>query len=112
MSVDEQTYRIGEAAVEYQAAKVECARIELRIERVFQAYQYAGDTMDARRGSIQEPKLVEGKIVIGPAAFKFRTADLLSDKALSLLLAERDKARHRLSTARETLNHLGIVNIG
>ena len=78
-----------------------------------EAYRYAGQTTDSKQDNpIHEPTLVDGKVVIGPSAYKLRTADLLSEDSLALLIAERDAARKRLKEARETMNRLGMTNIG
>jgi hypothetical protein len=112
MSNDEVVKQIGKAAMEYQDAKVNCQRIEARIEEIFQAYLFAGGTMNPNHEERFEPNLRDGKVIIGAEAFKFNAANLFNESELASLLGERDAARKRLSVARELLNRLGMSNIG
>ena len=111
MSNDDIDKQIGKAAREYQDAKIACSRIEARVEDIFRAYQYAGDTMNPKHEEKWEPILKDGKVIIGPEAFKFNPADLFNESDLASLLTERDSARKRMSAARELLNRLGMSNI-
>lgn len=112
MSQEEEDKQIGSAARKYQDAKIACARVEARIEEIFQAYLFAGDTMNPNNETRFEPILRDGKLTIGAEAFKFNTADLLNEADLASLVRERDAARKRLGEARELLNRLGMSNIG
>jgi hypothetical protein len=111
MSNDDIDKQIGKAAREYQDAKIAYSQIEVRVEEIFQAYRFAGDTMNPQREQRSEPILKDGKVMIGPEAFKFNPADLFNESELASLLTERDSARKRLSAARELLNRLGMSNI-
>src|SRR5690242_3563697 len=112
MSGDEKNAQIGAAVSEYQAAKVEVAHIEQKIARIFATYLSAGKSMDKQHGSIQEPKLYDGKLVMGWWGHeKLSTDDLLNAEALAGVIAERDKARQRLKAAKDKMENLGITGI-
>ena len=96
---------------EYQAAKTDCAHIDQKIRRVFTAYREAGGTMDASRGSISEPTVVDGKVHFGYSGGRFSPSDLLNEADLTLLLIERDKARKRQQEAQKVMNSLGITGV-
>ncbi|MHB1021368.1 MAG: hypothetical protein ACYC46_02050 [Acidobacteriaceae bacterium] len=112
MSDDEIAKQIGKAVMEYRDAKVDCSRIEARVEEVFRAYQFAGEQMDSKRGEKKEPSLRDGKVIIGAEAFKFDASELLNESDLASLLRERDAARERMSKARKDLDRKGMAEIG
>ena len=83
MSEDEKNAQIGAAVTEYQAAKVEVAHIEAKVEKVFEAYRDAGRTMDRHQGAINEPTLVEGKVKFGWYSTKVTASDILNERYFS-----------------------------
>ena len=111
MSNDEKNAQIGEAVSEYQAAKVDLAHIEEKIHRIFKAYREIGATMDKNRGTTFEPTLENGQIKFGYHPGQVNPADILNVNDLAMVIAERDKARQRLASVRDTLNRLGITGI-
>jgi len=111
MSEEEKNRQIGEATTEYQTAKVEAGHLTHRIDKVFRAYREIGDTMDRDKGTISEPRLVDGSIAFGYTRSKVSASDLLNESELRSLLAERDAARERLAEARRVMESLGITAI-
>ena len=112
MTIDDKNAQIGVAVSEYQAAKVDLAHIEQKIERVFLAYREAGSMMDRqKRSPLQEPTIVDGKISFGWYTTAVTAADILNEADLLVLVAERDKARQRLKVAKDRMNNLGIVGM-
>ena len=111
MSEDEKLRQVGAATIEYQAALVECGHMEAKIESTFAAYRAAGETMDPRRDKIREPEIIDGKLIVGLAAFKFCTANLLSGEELRELVLERDEARKRLKVAQKAMTRLGMAHV-
>ena len=111
MSNEEKLQQIGAATIAYQAAKVELAHIDQKIDRVFSTYREAGQTMD-RRGSAHEPKLVNGKLQLGWYNPNASAADLLNETDLTTLVTERDKARKCMEDAKKAMTDLGLINVG
>lgn len=111
MSGDEKNAQIGAAVSEYQAAKVEVARVEQKVERVFKAYRDAGGTMDRNHGSTSEPTLENGKVKFGWSNDKIAATDILNVGDLAVLIEERDKARKRLKEAKQLMNSLGVTGL-
>jgi len=114
MSNDETAKQIGKAVMEYRDAKIECSRIEAKIDELFEAYRYAGEQMDPRRENEArcEPAVKDGKVIIGPERIKFDASAILSGAELVPVVSERDAARERLQTARKALDRLGMSDIG
>jgi hypothetical protein len=110
MSDLEKAQQIGEAVSEYQAAKVEAAHVEKKVEKVFHTYRQVGETMDTRRGTTYEPTIVNGKIQFGYSSF-LNASDLLNGDDLMKVLEERDQARKRLSEATKAMHSLGITGL-
>ena len=110
MGDDEKVLQVGLAVSEYQAAKVNCAHIDKKIDRVFRAYRAAGETMDvhSRRA---EPKLIDGKVKFDWCSYDVSTSDILNESDLAVLLAERDAARKRLEEAKNSMHSLGMTSV-
>lgn len=111
MSEDDKNAQIGASVSEYQKAKVHLGHIERRIMDVFRAYHEAGATMDSEQGTISEPQLENGRVRFGGYAANVNAADILNEKDLAVLLAERDHARARLKEATRILQNLGVSDL-
>lgn len=111
MSDDEKAKQVGRATIQYQAALEDCAHVELKIEQVFEAYRFAGGSMDPRNGKVREPELIDGTLVIGVRGFNFDPATLLNGGELAELVAERDQLRERLKKASSQMRRLGMAHV-
>jgi hypothetical protein len=111
MSGDEKNAQIGAAVSEYQAAKIEVAHIEQKLDRIFKAYRDAGGTMDRQRGTTSEPTIENGKVKFGWGYEKINPADILNVTDLAVVIEERDKARQRLRVAKDAMTRLGITGV-
>jgi hypothetical protein len=112
MSEEEKALQIGQAVQTYHRAKVECASIEEKIERVFSSYLEAGASMDKSRGTISEPRIINGKLQLGwYSRERFSMDHLLNEEQLTALILERDAAREKLNEAKVAMNELGITSL-
>lgn len=112
MNVEETALQVGQAVQTYQKAKVECAAIEEKIARVFSSYLEAGTSMDKSRGTISEPRIINGKLQLGwYNREKFSMDHLLNEEQLTTLILERDQARAKLDEAKAAMNELGITSV-
>lgn len=112
MNVEETALQIGQAVQTYQKAKVECAAIEEKIARVFSSYLEAGVSMDKSRGTISEPRIINGKLQLGwYNRDRFSMDHLLNEEQLTALILERDHAREKLNEAKAAMNELGITSL-
>ena len=80
MSEEEKAAQIGNAAIEYQTAKVELAHIERKILTIFAAYSTVGACMDKEEGTVDLPQVRNGKLDFGKSwrAGSFDQANLLN----------------------------------
>ena len=111
MSDDEKNAQIGAAVSEFQKAKVHLGHIEKRITDVFRAYREVGATMDSDQSTPSEPQLENGRVKFGGYAASVNPTDILNEKDLASLLAERDRARARLKEAGRVMQSLGVTDL-
>lgn len=111
MGEEEKAAQIGAAVTEYQAAKVECAHVDKKIESVSATYREAGAAMDKNRGSGSEPTITDTGIRFGYGNDRMDIRNLLNGSELFDLLQERDKARARVDKAKKAMNDLGITAV-
>jgi hypothetical protein len=112
MGSDEKAAQVGEAVTEYQAAKVACAHIDLKIRKVFDLYLSAGNSMDWKSDKTFEPTITgDGKLKLGLFVHPGPYPELLNESELTVLVIERDAARSRLDQARKTMESLGITSV-
>jgi len=109
MSGDEKAAQIGNAVSEYQTAKIELAHIEKKIETIFETYRTVGACMDKSRGTVEPPKIKEGKLDLGWRSFD--PGNLLNSADLIAVIKERDTAQARLDDARREMRDLGITGV-
>jgi hypothetical protein len=86
---------------------VEYARIQQKIDDIFEEYREAGNTVDGGRSTINDPKLV-GETA-QPAYPRISLQDMFSDGELVSLLQERNRAWNQLSKATQLVVRLLIV---
>lgn len=111
MGEDDKNAQIGAAVSEFQKAKVHLGHIETRITDVFRAYREVGATMDSDQGTPSEPQLEHGRVKFGGYAANINASDILNERDLALLLAERDRARARLKEAGRVMQSLGVTDL-
>jgi hypothetical protein len=112
MSGDEKAMQVGQAVQAYQAAKIECAHIERKIDRVGAAYRVIGGFIGLQTPEAHQPRMAGEKLHLHSSAsdddfFRF----LLNEHELTELFAERDRLRSARDLARKAMNQLGIVGI-
>lgn len=113
MSGEEKAAQIGNAAIEYQAAKVELAHIEKKLLTIFSAYSTAGECLNKGKGTVELPRVRNGKLDFGQSwrAGNFDQANLLNAADLILILKEHDESSDRLARAKREMVDLGIAGI-
>jgi hypothetical protein len=111
MSGEEKAAQIGIAVTEYQTAKVELAHLEKILETIFKTYLDLGSCMDRSRGSVERPRIKDGKLSFGWRAHDFDPTNLLNAEDLMKVLREQETAQARFDAAKKTLTDLGITGL-
>lgn len=111
MSDAEKAAQIGNAVTEYQNAKTDLAHHEKKIETIFRNYMEVGACMDRSRGTIDPPRVKDGKLDLGWRGSKIDPSLLLNASELTKVVQERDEAQERFDRARRGLNDLGITGL-
>ncbi len=111
MNVEDITLQIGQAVCEYQAAKLEVARVESKVSSLFHLYRRIGASLKDAPDSRGEPKIINGKLAFPDPARECSASGLLDEAGLLALIHERDEARSRLWSARIKLQSLGITEL-
>jgi len=110
MSGDEKAKQIGNATTELQTAKVECAHIRQKLDRVQAAYRDAGEKPNKSDLDLFRIRVINGKLRFGEGSIA-SPSDLMNESEFTELLLEYDTARKRVKSAVGTLQSLGITGL-
>jgi hypothetical protein len=110
MSEDEKVLQIGQAVLDYQAAKVNVAQLEKRLASVSEAYQTFSDLLKSP-SSFQSDRLAVGEFKHSDGANIPSAHSLLNRESLAGILVERENAKRRLAITLRGLRDLGITSM-
>jgi hypothetical protein len=111
MGEDEKAAQVGHAVQEYQAAKIECAHIDQKINKVAESYRLVGNAIGFSVAENRQPQIVDGKLKFEFPGVADHQLLLPNEPELTQLLIEREQSRAIRDDAKRRLNDLGIVGL-
>jgi hypothetical protein len=109
VSEDEQKQQLGDAIADLNAAKVEYAHLERKLERILTAYREAGKRLD-KANTESRIRIAEEKVIFdGWSGAK--ASDLMNEQELANFLLEHHHARIRVKKATQITRSLGLTSV-